>query len=80
MGYAAANTDGGHSNEGDVFRTALDSTWWGVKSPGNVNYDLLQLYGWRSVGELGMLAKHVIEHYYGKKIKYSYWNGCSTGE
>ncbi|GIZ38571.1 hypothetical protein CKM354_000198500 [Cercospora kikuchii] len=79
MGYAAANTNGGHSNEGDVVHTALDSTWWGVKSPGNVNYDLLQLYGWRSVGELGMLAKHVIEHYYGKKIQYSYWNGCSTG-
>ncbi|USW58935.1 Putative tannase/feruloyl esterase, alpha/Beta hydrolase [Septoria linicola] len=79
MGYAGANTDAGHSNDGDLFRTALDSTWWGLKSHGNVHHELLHMLGYRSLEELTLLAKHITEHYYGKKIQYSYWNGCSTG-
>lgn len=76
MGYAAANGDAGHS----WYENALDSSSWATKSPHNVNYHLLSMLGHRSLEELTLIAKHVTESYYGKKIKYSYWSGCSTGK
>lgn len=76
MGYAAANGDAGHS----WYENALDSSSWATKSPQNVNYHLLSMLGHRSLEELTLIAKHVTESYYGKKIKYSYWSGCSTGK
>ena len=80
MGYAGVNTDAGHSWDGGLIHAALDSSWWAAKSEGNMDHHLLQLFGHRALEEMTLIAKSVIEEYYGKKIAYSYWNGCSTGE
>jgi hypothetical protein len=36
-------------------------------------------YGWRATHVTTVVAKGVIEAYYGKSPRYSYWEGCSTG-
>lgn len=79
LGYAAAYHDGGHSIFGDTFTNSLDSSWWGLKSPGNVDMNQLHNLGHRTLEEFSQLAKQITEQYYDKKIDYSYWNGCSTG-
>ncbi|KAL9086092.1 MAG: hypothetical protein Q9165_007304 [Trypethelium subeluteriae] len=72
-GYAAASTDGGHS-EGSYAVAP-----WALVSPHNVNQYLLQDFASVSLHEMAMIGKQVIESVYGEKPKYSYWNGCSTG-
>ena len=36
-------------------------------------------FGYRSVHEMTVKAKAIINAYYGSAPKYSYWNGCSAG-
>jgi feruloyl esterase len=36
-------------------------------------------WGWRSLHGSVQLGKQVVEAYYGTRIKYSYYNGCSNG-
>src|SRR5690349_5255234 len=36
-------------------------------------------FGWRAVHLTAVTAKDVIGTYYAKRLRYSYWNGCSTG-
>ena len=36
-------------------------------------------FGYRAVHEMTMKAKSIIEAFYGKGARISYWNGCSTG-
>ncbi|KXT09429.1 hypothetical protein AC579_2522 [Pseudocercospora musae] len=79
LGFASANTDSGHSFFGDFGFRSLNSSDWGLLSPGNVNLHLLQNFGYRSLDEMTQIAKAITEHYYDKKIARSYWNGCSTG-
>nr|POE92441.1 putative feruloyl esterase [Quercus suber] len=76
LGYAAANTDAGHTVHGDRVDTELTSKSWALASKGNVNWTLLQDFAYRAIEDL---PKIVIEGYYGEKQKFSYWNGCSTG-
>ena len=64
-GYATASTDTGHVGGGAEF---------GYEHPEKV-VD----FGWRSVHEMTVTAKQVIEAYYGDGPKYSYWFGCSAG-
>lgn len=71
-GYAAASTDGGHLS------TASTESW-ALLSPGNVNWALLQNFAAIAVNDMTILGKQVTEAFYSKKIKKSYWNGCSTG-
>lgn len=71
-GYAAVTTDGGHSS------TASAGSW-GLVSPGNVNLYLLQDFASVALNDMTVLGKQVTANYYGQAIKYSYWNGCSTG-
>lgn len=71
-GYAAVSTDGGHS------ATATAESW-GLLSPGNVNLYLLQDFASVALNDMTVLGKEITEAYYGRRIKYSYWNGCSTG-
>jgi hypothetical protein len=52
---------------------------WALTSPGNVNWQLLQNFAATSLDDMTHLAKQVVEKFYGKAPKYSYWNGCSTG-
>lgn len=72
-GFAAANTDGGHS------RFDGAASGWALKSPGNVDLQGLADFGSSSLDELTTIAKQVIKGYYGKKPDYSYWVGCSQG-
>jgi feruloyl esterase len=64
-GYAAASTDTGHEGNNPDF------------IPGHP--DKLADFIYRSVHEMTVAAKGVINGYYGSAPKYSYWNGCSTG-
>ena len=64
-GYAASSTDTGHEGNTASF---------GLGHPEKV-ID----FGWRSLHEMSVTAKAVIESYYGEAPRYSYWNGCSAG-
>jgi len=64
-GYATASTDTGHTG-GD-----------GEFSAGHM--EKLIDYSYRAVHEMTVKAKAVIEAYYGRAPRYSYWNGCSYG-
>lgn len=73
-GFAVVSTDGGHAAEDAV---AIEK--WGMSSPGNVNWPLLQDFASTALDDAATLGKAVVRAYYGKFPDYSYWNGCSTG-
>ena len=79
LGYAGAVTDAGHSIFGDIMDAGLSARSWALASPGNVDWTLLQDFASVALDDMTNLAKGVIESFYGKAPKYSYWNGCSTG-
>ena len=64
-GYAAASTDTGHKGNNADF------------IPGHP--ERLADFIHRSVHEMTLAAKGMINAYYGNAPKYAYWNGCSTG-
>ena len=64
-GYASASTDTGHVGGRGTF--ALDHP------------EKLVDFAWRSEHEMTVKAKSVIESFYGRAPRLSYWNGCSTG-
>ena len=64
-GYATASTDTGHVGGRGTF--ALDHP------------EKLIDFSWRSEHEMTVKAKAVIQTFYGRAPKLSYWNGCSTG-
>jgi pimeloyl-ACP methyl ester carboxylesterase len=70
-GYATASTDTGHpSSAGGTFALNPDGT---------LNHGLIEDFASRSLHEMVLKAKALINAYYGAAPKYSYWNGCSTG-
>lgn len=73
-GFAAVSTDGGHTLE-----DSEKIEKWGMSSPGNVNWILLQDFASTALDDAATLGKAVAKAYYGKAPEYSYWNGCSTG-
>ncbi|CAK4021952.1 Hypothetical predicted protein [Lecanosticta acicola] len=79
LGFASVNTDSGHSYFGDLPQAALDSSTWGLTSPGNTNLNSLCNFGYRSLDEMTVIGKRATEAFYGEPVTYSYWNGCSTG-
>jgi feruloyl esterase len=66
-GYAAANTDTGHTSG------VMDGTW-ALGHPEKV-LD----FGYRAVHLMTVRGKDITKAYYGKPPEYSYWNGCSSG-
>lgn len=70
-GYATASTDTGH--------TASEGGRFALNSDGTLNWQLISDFAERSLHEMAVKAKALINAYYGKAPKYSYWNGCSTG-
>jgi feruloyl esterase len=64
-GYAAAATDTGHAGNTAAF------------VPGHP--EKLVDYGYRAVHEMTVAAKALIDGFYGRPARLSYWNGCSTG-
>lgn len=75
-GYATASTDTGHASSDPV--PALDGSF-GLDPDGTLNWELIVDFASRSLFEMTVKAKAVIRAFYGKKAKYSYWTGCSTG-
>jgi pimeloyl-ACP methyl ester carboxylesterase len=73
QGYAAATTDGGHD-----YRNFLTAPW-ALVSPGNVDWNLLVNYAYRSLHDMAVIGKAITRQYFGMEAKYTYWNGCSTG-
>lgn len=71
-GYATAGTDAGLGS--DVYPTN-----WALVSEGNPNLYLLQNLASVSLNDASIIAKDVINSYYGQRPKYSYFNGCSQG-
>ncbi|MFF5282446.1 DUF6351 family protein [Streptomyces sp. NPDC013171] len=70
-GYAAATTDAG-------VKTYLDTSW-ALDAGGQVNASLLKNFASRSEHEAAVVAKQVINGFYGRAASYAYFNGCSTG-
>jgi Tannase and feruloyl esterase len=68
QGYATANSDMG--NNSSVYPGAS----FGFNNrPREIDY------GWRATHVTTVVAKGVIDAYYGDSPRYSYWEGCSTG-
>lgn len=72
-GYAAAATDAG------VGQSSIDVSAWALKPSGTVDKGLLKNFSTRSLHDMAVISKQVINAFYGKPAQYSYWNGCSTG-
>src|SRR5215831_2411592 len=64
-GYATASTDTGH--KGGTANFAIGHP------------EKLVDFAYRAVHESTLKAKTLMTTYYDRPIKYSYWNGCSTG-
>ena len=67
-GYATANSDMGH--DASAFPGA---TFAFNNRPREIDY------GWRATHVAIVVAKGIIEAYYDRRPRYSYWDGCSTG-
>ena len=67
-GYATATTDGGHSDQ-----KYPDGRW------AYNNTELENDFGHRAVHVTAVLAKALIEAYYGSHEEHAYFRGCSTG-
>ncbi|MFF0292676.1 tannase/feruloyl esterase family alpha/beta hydrolase [Kitasatospora sp. NPDC004614] len=72
QGYAAATTDAGVDTSG------LDSSW-ALDGQGRINAALLENFASRSVHEMALVGKQVVDGVYGHTAFRSYFNGCSTG-
>ena len=64
--YATASTDTGHSSN------APGDPWW-------TNAQQIKDYGYRSIHELTVKSKAIINAFYGADPDRSYFVGCSTG-
>lgn len=70
-GYVAVTTDTGHA--GSLMAGNF------VLKDAQLQAELITDFAYRSVHEMTVKAKQVIEAFYGQGPSYSYWNGCSTG-
>jgi feruloyl esterase len=71
-GYATVGTDAGLGSQ----TSPVD---WALLSEGNVNQYLLQNLGSTSLNDASVIAKDIINSFYGQQPRYSYFNGCSQG-
>ena len=69
-GYATASTDTGHVGGSGTFALNADGT---------LNVGLINDFARRSLHEMVLKAKALINAHYGAAPNYSYWTGCSTG-
>ena len=71
-GYATSTTDAG-------LGYALYPDVWALTSLENVNANLLEDFASVSLNDQAIIAKDLIEGFYGQKAEYSYFSGCSGG-
>ncbi|KAI8936179.1 hypothetical protein NX059_006612 [Plenodomus lindquistii] len=73
-GYATSTVDAGVQTA-----TSFTPEAWALKSPGNVDYNTLETFAYKSLHDGALATKSIIESFYGREPAYSYWNGCSQG-
>jgi feruloyl esterase len=66
-GFASMSTDTGHNSTSGDISWALD------------NDERKKDFGFRAIHGSAVLAKQIIQQYYGTPAVYSYYSGCSTG-
>jgi hypothetical protein len=71
-GYAAAATDCG------VSPTDLDTASWALKN-GQLNWSLIHDFAYAGIHDMTVVGKAVTSVYYPAPLRFSYFNGCSTG-
>ena len=69
-GYASSSTDTGHTTPGGGFALNPDGT---------LNWGLIRDFAFNGIHAQSLWTKKLVQMYYGKKHKYAYWTGCSTG-
>ena len=69
-GYAVGTTDTGH---------VIGAGSFAMREDGSINSALWYDFADRSLNELAIKSKALVESYYGRRQKYAYWEGCSTG-
>src|SRR5262249_30969771 len=69
-GYAVGTTDTGHS---------IGNGSFAMKQDGGINTALWNDFAERSLHELALKTKALVQGYYGKAAQRAYWTGCSTG-
>jgi Tannase and feruloyl esterase len=76
-GYAVATQDGGHLNT----ELALPTCDSGFGNPNEFFLDPLgtAAFAYQSIEVTTLIAKHLINQFYGVGPHHSYWVGCSTG-
>jgi tannase/feruloyl esterase len=73
LGFASSSTDTGH----DASLPAEGGARFGNDSVFGKEREID--FGWRAVHLAAVASKDIIASYYPGKLRYSYWNGCSTG-
>jgi hypothetical protein len=68
--YVGSGTDTGHAG-GDCEP--------GVNTDGTYNLQFIQDFIRNAIKQQVLFSKKIARSYYGKKPRYDYWNGCSTG-
>ena len=64
-GYATSSTDTGHKGNNGQFALG--------------HPDKIVDFGYRAIHEITVASKKLVEAFYGRRARYSYFNGCSTG-
>jgi hypothetical protein len=72
-GYVTAATDAG------VGGNPVDVSGWALDADGRLDNALLTDFASRSAHDMAVLGKDIADRFYGRKVTYSYWTGCSTG-
>ena len=73
-GYASASTNTGHDAKKEPLATFAEHR------PDNPNADRkFKDFAFLAVHETAVVAKKIVQAYYGAAPRYSYWVGCSTG-
>lgn len=72
-GFAVAETDAG------VETNFFSSQAWALLSPGNPDYNKLEVFASQALHDMTVIGKGVVESFYGQPAGYSYWVGRSQG-
>jgi tannase/feruloyl esterase len=74
LGYAVVNTDAGHEQD----PTTPDPTWI-LLAPGEPDEPAIIDFDYRSVHDVTVATKALVQGYYSGTIEHAYFDGCSTG-